>query len=295
MEALVERAVASAHAERTRHEGVPSSVHTDRAMATAAYTIPFSSTTDSTTRAAYWILRVGAALCFIGHGAFGFITKATWIPYFGFVGIPDFAALRLMPLVGSVDMIAAIVVLLSPRAIALLYMTVWAIWTALLRPLTGESGWEAVERAGNYGVPLALLLMTFAPRSPMHWWRTRLAPHTVAMGVARASSVLRATTVAVLIGHGALGVLGSASQVSLYDSIGWTSSMELFGWFEVALAVAISIRPAVGLLLFAAAWKLGTESLWIASGAPVWEFVERTGSVAAPLALAVLRMSRQRG
>jgi len=142
-------------------------------------------------------------------------------------------------------------------------------------------------------VPLALLLMTFAPRSSMHWWRTRLTPHIDAMGVARASSVLRATTVAVLIGHGALGVLGSASQARLYDSIGWSSSMELLGWFEVALAVAISFRPAVGLLLFAAAWKLGTESLWIASDAPVWEFVERTGSVAAPLALAALRMSRQ--
>ena len=29
-----------------------------------------------------WTLRAGAALCFIGHGAFGVITKEGWVPYF---------------------------------------------------------------------------------------------------------------------------------------------------------------------------------------------------------------------
>ena len=38
---------------------------------------------------AYWALRIGAAACFIGHGAFGFITKAAWLPYFGVIGIPE--------------------------------------------------------------------------------------------------------------------------------------------------------------------------------------------------------------
>ena len=56
--------------------------------------------------AAYWVLRVGAALCFIGHGAFGFITKAAWLPYFGVVGIPESSAYTLMPLVGAVDVMA---------------------------------------------------------------------------------------------------------------------------------------------------------------------------------------------
>jgi hypothetical protein len=37
-----------------------------------------------------------------------------------------------------------------------------------------------------------------------------------------------------------------------------------------------------------AVWKLSTESLWIATGAPIWEFVERAGSYAAPLAFAAL-------
>ena len=68
----------------------------------------------------------------------------------------------------SVVMLVASVVLavlFAPRGLPLAYMTAWALWTALLRPLAGESAFESLERAGNYGVPLALLLMTAFPRS----------------------------------------------------------------------------------------------------------------------------------
>ncbi|MEP7347422.1 MAG: hypothetical protein ABI877_19275, partial [Gemmatimonadaceae bacterium] len=83
---------------------------------------------------AYWILRIGAASCFIGHGAFGLITKAAWLPYFAVVGIPESWAWRLMPVVGAVDVLAGMAVLFAPRGLPLVYMTVWALWTALLRP-----------------------------------------------------------------------------------------------------------------------------------------------------------------
>mgnify|MGYP002143851831 CR=1 FL=1 len=39
----------------------------------------------------------------------------------------------------------------------LIYMAIWGLWTALLRPLSGEPFWETVERAPNYLVPFALL------------------------------------------------------------------------------------------------------------------------------------------
>src|SRR4026208_2560774 len=114
---------------------------------------------------AYWVLRLGAACCFIGHGAFGFITKAAWIPYFGVVGIPEEWALRLMPVVGAIDVMAGMAVLFAPRGLPPICMTIWATWTALLRPLSGESFFETMERAGNYGVPFALLLLTTIPRN----------------------------------------------------------------------------------------------------------------------------------
>ena len=63
-----------------------------------------------------------------------------------------------------------------------------------------------------------------------------------------------------------------------------------------ALAVAIAARPAVPLLLAAAAWKLASETLWMTSGAPWWEYMERAGSYVAPLALAALLVhERARG
>jgi uncharacterized membrane protein YphA (DoxX/SURF4 family) len=123
------------------------------------------------TRFAYWTLRLGAAACFIGHGAFGVLTKEAWVPYFGFVGIPADWAFRLMPVVGAVDIAVGLAVLFTPRPIVLAYMVGWASWTAVLRPLTGESVFETLERAGNYGVPLALLLLTGVPRSWRDWFR----------------------------------------------------------------------------------------------------------------------------
>jgi hypothetical protein len=120
-------------------------------------------------RRAAGCLRIAASACFIGHGVFGVITKAAWLPYFGVLGIPTDVAYRVMPIIGAVDSIAGVTIILSPRPIVALYMTVWALWTALLRPMSGESIFETLERAGNYGVPLALLLLAQRPRSLGSW------------------------------------------------------------------------------------------------------------------------------
>src|SRR5215510_14858039 len=124
------------------------------AVGTASRALDVSLANVNVTQA-YWLLRVGAAMCFIGHGAFGFITKAAWLPYFGVVGIPEAYAWKIMPIIGVVDVTAGMAVLFAPRGLPLVYMVIWATWTALLRPLAGESAFEAIERAGNYGVPLA--------------------------------------------------------------------------------------------------------------------------------------------
>jgi hypothetical protein len=95
------------------------------------------------------ILRLAVVAEFVGHGAFGIITKAAWLPYFGVVGIPEWAAWRLMPVVGAVDVALGIVAVFRPMPAALLYMAAWGLWTALLRPLTGEGWWEFLERAAR--------------------------------------------------------------------------------------------------------------------------------------------------
>ncbi len=238
----------------------------------------------------YWILRVGAALCFIGHGAFGFITKVAWVPYFAVVGIPEAWAWRSMPLVGAVDVTLGMMVLFAPRRFALGYMTLWALWTALLRPLSGEPFFETIERAGNYGVPFALLLMSSWPRDARSWFHM-IAPAAVSADrIALVKRVLQVTTVLLLAGHGALGAIsGKPVFATHYAAASLPAGLTAtIGWFELLLAAVIATRLCVPLLFFACAWKLATESLFIAAGAPVWEFVERAGSYAAPLALAVV-------
>jgi len=62
----------------------------------------------------YWMLRVACAAEFVGHGAFGIMTKAAWVPYFGVVGIPPEVAWNLMPVVGTVDVSIGLVELCPP-------------------------------------------------------------------------------------------------------------------------------------------------------------------------------------
>ena len=189
--------------------------------------------------AAYWALRLGAAFCFIGHGAFGFITKAAWIPYFGVVGIPEPWAWRLMPVVGAIDVMAGMAVLFAPRALPLVYMTVWALWTALLRPLSGESVFETLERAGNYGVPLALMFLTMVPRSVAGLVARLDSPTAHVDALDRTRQALKWTTVILLVGHGALGIADKALLTTHYTTIGLPAGTTVIvGWFEMLLAGA---------------------------------------------------------
>ena len=240
------------------------------------------------TRAAYWSLRIGAGACFIGHGAFGIITKAAWVPYFGFVGIPSDVAYQLMPVVGAVDIAVGLSALFSPRPIILAYMVLWAAWTAMLRPLTGESGFEAIERAGNYGVPLALLVLTGIPRSWRDWLR-HISPEAARGDLALVMRVLLVTTALLLFGHGGLAAEGKPLLASHISSAGLPSrALALLGYAEMTGALLLLIYPSTTMLVVIAVWKLSTEAMFPITGAPIWEFVERGGSYAAPIAFALL-------
>jgi hypothetical protein len=259
-------------------------------IAKAAGLSPLTAGHDEGLRAEL-ILRFGAGLCFVGHGVFGLMRKAAWLPYFEFAGIgPDLANL-LMPVVGMVDIAIGIAVMVSPRIALLSYMVIWAAWTAALRPLTGEPVWELLERAGNYGVPLALIVLAGGPRGTVGWFGNTAAPSArPSPGQVRgAASVLRVSTALLLAGHGFLALLGKPLLAEHAAVVGLTSAgLSSAGVFELCLAAAICVTPAAKLLGFVVAWKIGTELLFPISGDYVWEFIERAGSYAAPLALLFL-------
>jgi hypothetical protein len=103
------------------------------------------------------MLRLACVCEFVGHGIFGMVTKAAWVPYFGVIGVPEWLAYRLMPPIGAVDIALGLLVALRPARAALLYMAIWGFITASIRPLAGEPLWEFLERAPNWAVPLAFL------------------------------------------------------------------------------------------------------------------------------------------
>jgi hypothetical protein len=88
-------------------------------------------------------------------------------------GFHDHEAQIVMPLIGWMDVVIAIVTLLRPMELFTAWMVVWAFSTALVRPVSAglsralspmsdNALWGFVERAANWGVPLALLSMQCA-------------------------------------------------------------------------------------------------------------------------------------
>jgi hypothetical protein len=269
--------------------------HSSAAAPGAAYPLGHPSTRafgdDAWVRPVHWCVRLGAAACFIGHGAFGISTKPTWVPYFALVGIPSDLAYTLMPVVGTIDILMGIAVLVTPRPFVLLYMAVWAMWTALLRPLTGEPVFETLERAGNYGVPLAMLLLLGWPRSWCGWFAGGDGAPATRATLRR---LLQWTTALLLFGHGALAAItGKAQFATHYATLGLPPSVApVIGWVEIAMSALVLVSSAPALFIGVAVWKLATEALFPLAGAPIWELVERGGSYAAPLAVALLSMRR---
>ena len=242
-------------------------------MSQTVATIDHTFATDSGP-ATHWLLRIGTFACFLGHGACGIMTKASWVPYFGVWGIPEPWAWRLMPIIGTVDILLAVLILFVPIRAVVLWMVFWAFQTACLRPFSGDSAWEFVVRAGNFGVPLAFLWSGGRPDAWRDWFAPIRPVALGARGMTLLAWILRVASAALLVGHGML--------VVVLHRPSWAPG---FGWIEVALGLAILARPFPALLWIAFAWKLVTEFLPVPAGAPAWEFIEHGASIVAPLAL----------
>ncbi len=256
-----------------------------------------SSVTESHTASAslHWVLRLGVFMCFLGHGSYGIIAKSEWTPYFGVAGIPKDTALHLMPLIGLHDYIIAAIALASPRPIVLLWAAIWCTWTAALRPLAGQGIWEFLERGGNYGVPLAFLLLQPWPRS----WREWLAPikpgPVAAERLRTVGLVLRVSIALLLVGHAGFGafqhkagLLNMYAKAGFPASIGQVSLAPAIGWFELVLAAAVLLKPFRSLLVFVCVYKIASELLYPGTGSYWWEFIERGGDYTAPIALTLI-------
>lgn len=120
-----------------------------------------------------WVLRVAVFGEFLGHGVLALEGKKAWVGWIEqLLKVDTETAAQLLFLIGLMDVAIAIGVLLwrkIPRAV-LLWAVIWGFWTALVRPIVGESIWDFVERSANWGAPLVLLLLRGWPRRAKEWF-----------------------------------------------------------------------------------------------------------------------------
>jgi hypothetical protein len=200
-----------------------------------------------------------------------------------------------MPVVGAMDVTCGLLALFWPLRIVFLHLTFWGLWTAALRPLSGDSFWELVERAGNYGVPFAALVLVGRPRGWREWFAPIRPQDLDGPTLERLWRVLKVSAALLLIGHGALALGGKALLHRHHEALGLTrfglwgaDSVRLSGWVELLLGIAVLSTKWRVVFLAALAWKVGTELFFPLSGDWWWEFIERAGSYAAPLGLLLL-------
>ncbi|QQL50756.1 hypothetical protein [Mucilaginibacter ginkgonis] len=235
----------------------------------------------------YFVLRLAVAMCFIGHGAFGIITKPIWANYFAVFGIGHDMAFKLMPWVGAADIALGITMLVYPvRAIAG-WLVIWGLVTASLRPLSGEPFAELIERAGNFGAPLCLLMLVGLPDTFKGWF-TLISPE-IKISEARSkqlTNVLRVLVFLLLAGHGWLNLIHKKGLIDQYTRLGFANPVNVAftaGMFELFAALTVLVKPVKSLLLILFIWKISTELFY-----PHWEvfeWVERGGSYGCILAL----------
>ena len=230
----------------------------------------------------HYALRIASAMCFIGHGTFGIITKAIWCNYFAVFGIGHDMAYHLMPVVGCIDILLGLSLLVYPTRIVLSWLVLWSVITALLRPLSGEPFGEFIERAGNYGAPLALLLLSM----PLRGWWSRIDTHPHPVTFNRVYVCLRIVVFLLLLGHGWLNLVEKKGLLAQYAGLGFSDPLRtahIAGGFEIIAALAILVRPVRPLLLALLVWKIGTELFY--PHYEMFEWIERGGSYGSLLAL----------
>ena len=279
----------------------------------------------------HWTLRVTVALCFIGHGTWGLITKSGWLPFFASQGIEPELAWALQPVIGAFDIIMALLLLRKSNRAILIWMFLWALWTAMLRPLSGNiekvevdgvwtvqireearpdktQTWEFWERAGNWGPPFMLLVMggAFALR------RKDLLgdyeePEIKDSTIDTVFFLCKLCLALLLIGHAGFGfAVQKQMLIDHWQSIGVNADADFIsqiGYAEFALGVLIFIAPIRPLIFLALGWKLFTEFLYVPADTVtgmgivnIFEWIERWGDYGIPLAmLYVLSYRAKRG
>ena len=274
-------------------------------MSKASLTLPgIGSVTSVSTREQLlarldFTLRYTIALCFIGHGFWGIVSKQAWVGLITPMGFSDGFALASLPIVGWLDVILGILVIFQPNKAWLWKALTWTVFTACLRPLAGMSFFEVPERAGNFGMPLAFLVLIFflTPKKSF-FEKISLKDADAELltddKIKTMKLIMQWSVGLLLIGHGGLLAVAQKSMyvehLSVLSITGTPQVLQAIGIFEIILGVIAIIKPSISLIWFILVWKLFTESLYPFAGKAVdiFETIERWGDYGGPVALLLI-------
>lgn len=108
-------------------------------------------------KAVEWCLRLAVFGTFFGHGMIAVLDcPAKWRGYIELFGIAKMQSDGILLTIGIIDIILAVSLLIKPIRAVIIYCFVWALITALMRPIAGEGILQFVERSANFLAPLAL-------------------------------------------------------------------------------------------------------------------------------------------
>ena len=252
-----------------------------------------------------WVLKIAVGLNFIFHGAWGIVGKEAWIPFFGFAGIGEESAVYLQRMIGVMDITLGLITLFAPTRWAMVWIIIWAVWTASLRPLTGSAWWYFFERSGNYGPPLAFFIYAGWGRTVKDWLKP-IQTFTLTVNKIKVMKwVLRCSIAVQLITHGLYGVIeGKQLLIGHFGSVGLPGTLmdpESFlitvGWLEIGLGALILLKPFRTAVVLVILWEVFIGLLYPISGLPesdhpqaylIFRTLERFGDYAGPFGLLLL-------
>ncbi len=99
------------------------------------------------------------------------------------------------------------------------------------------------------------------------------------------------------VGHGAWGIYQKPGWIPFYEALGvpeWLAwpTMPVIGAFDILLGLSVLVHPCRATLVWMAFWCVFTAALRPLAGMGWWEFLERGGNYAPPMALLALSMSQ---
>jgi hypothetical protein len=106
-----------------------------------------------------WVLRIGLAMTFFGHGWTAWGLPPSWLGYLVCVGVPEALASVILQAIALQDLVIAGLLLVRINKPLLLWVVFWLLLVSVIRPICGESLLELVKRGGYLACAGSLLYL----------------------------------------------------------------------------------------------------------------------------------------